>query len=72
MFVAAMNPCPCGYYPSLKCRCTDYEIIKYRGKISGPILDRIDIQKEVHPVGFFQLKNMTETKLSEELRKQQS
>lgn len=48
--VAAMNPCPCGYYPSSKCRCTDYEIIKYRGKISGPIMDRIDIQKEVHPL----------------------
>ena len=47
MFVAAMNPCPCGYYPSSRCRCTDYEIIKYRGKISGPIMDRIDIQKEV-------------------------
>lgn len=44
MFVTAMNPCPCGYYPSSKCRCTDYEIIKYRGKISGPIMDRIDIQ----------------------------
>ena len=47
MFVAAMNPCPCGYYPGSRCRCTDYEIIKYRGKISGPIMDRIDIQKEV-------------------------
>ena len=53
MFVAAMNPCPCGYYPGPKCRCTDYEIIKYRGKISGPIMDRIDIQKSVHPVDFF-------------------
>ena len=53
MFIAAMNPCPCGYYPSSKCRCTDYEIIKYRGKISGPIMDRIDIQKSVHPVNFF-------------------
>lgn len=65
-----MNPCPCGYYPSSKCRCTDYEIIKYRGKISGPILDRIDIQKEVHPVDFFQLKDMTETRSSIELREQ--
>lgn len=65
-----MNPCPCGYYPSSKCRCTDYEIIKYRGKISGPILDRIDIQKEVHSVDFFQLKDMTETRSSVELREQ--
>ena len=70
MFITAMNPCPCGYYPSSKCRCTDYEIIKYRGKISGPILDRIDIQKEVHPVDFFQLKDMTETRSSVELREQ--
>lgn len=53
MFVAAMNPCPCGYYPNKKCRCTDYEIMKYRGRISGPIMDRIDIQKEVHPVDYF-------------------
>ena len=54
MFVAAMNPCPCGFYPGNKCRCSDYEIIKYRNKISGPILDRIDIQKQVHPVDLFE------------------
>ena len=68
MFVTAMNPCPCGYYPGKKCRCTDYEIIKYRGKISGPIMDRIDIQKEVHPVDYFKLKSATPTPSSEELR----
>lgn len=68
MFVAAMNPCPCGYYPSKKCRCTDYEIIKYRGKISGPIMDRIDIQKEVHPVDYFKLNHETSTQSSKELR----
>ncbi|WP_022779592.1 YifB family Mg chelatase-like AAA ATPase [Butyrivibrio sp. AE3009] len=55
MFVAAMNPCPCGYYPSKKCRCSDYEIMQYRGKISGPILERIDIQKAVAHVDFFDL-----------------
>lgn len=38
MFVAAMNPCPCGYHPAPRCRCTDYEIVRYRGKISGPII----------------------------------
>ena len=69
MFVTAMNPCPCGYYPSSRCRCTDYEIIKYRGKISGPIMDRIDIQKEVHPVGFFDMENESSTYSSAELRK---
>lgn len=68
MFVTAMNPCPCGYYPSSRCRCTDYEIIKYRGKISGPIMDRIDIQKEVHPVGFFDMENQNATYSSDELR----
>ena len=69
MFVTAMNPCPCGYYPSSKCRCTDYEIIKYRGKISGSIMDRIDIQKEVHPVDFFDMENKTTSYSSAELRK---
>lgn len=68
MFVTAMNPCPCGYYPSSRCRCTDYEIIRYRGKISGPIMDRIDIQKEVHPVDFFQLEGATPASSSDELR----
>ena len=68
MFVAAMNPCPCGYYPSSRCRCTDYEIIKYRGKISGPIMDRIDIQKEVHPVDYFSLNEAAPAKSSSEIR----
>ncbi|MHB0990578.1 MAG: YifB family Mg chelatase-like AAA ATPase [Burkholderiales bacterium] len=47
--IAAMNPCPCGYlgHPSGKCRCTPDQIGRYRGKLSGPLLDRIDIQIEV-------------------------
>lgn len=53
MLVGAMNPCPCGYYGQPKCRCTDYEIMKYRHKLSGPIMDRIDIQKYVGIVDFF-------------------
>ena len=69
MFVAAMNPCPCGYYPGPKCRCTDYEIIKYRGKISGPIMDRIDIQKSVHPVDFFGINEKEPAMSSEQIRK---
>lgn len=70
MFVTAMNPCPCGYYPSKKCRCTDYEILKYRGKISGPIMDRIDIQKQVHSVDYFELDQKENMVSSKTLRRQ--
>lgn len=69
MFIAAMNPCPCGFYPSDKCKCSDYEIIKYRSKISGPILDRIDIQKKVMPVSFFDITSAETSQTSETLRK---
>lgn len=68
MLVAAMNPCSCGYYGSQKCKCTDYEVIKYRKKISGPISDRIDIQKYVQPVDFMNLSNFTNKVSSAELR----
>ena len=57
-----------GYFPGAKCRCTDYEIIKYRGKISGPIMDRIDIQKEVKPVNYFELEQENHTMTSKEIR----
>ena len=63
------NPCPCGYYPSKKCRCTDYEIIHYRGKISGPILERIDIQKSVAHVDYFELNEGKGGRTSAQLRK---
>lgn len=52
MFVGAMNPCPCGYYGNEKCCCTHNELVKYNKKLSGPILDRLDIQKYVHPVEY--------------------
>lgn len=48
--VAAMNPCPCGYYGNDSCRCTNENVKKYLSKISGPILDRIDLQVELRPL----------------------
>ncbi len=51
MLVAAMNPCPCGYYPDKnKCLCMPYQVQKYLGHISGPILDRIDVVAETTAV----------------------
>ncbi len=51
MLVCAMNPCPCGYYPDRgRCTCTESEIRKYQGRVSGPILDRIDLCTEVLPM----------------------
>lgn len=59
MLIASMNPCPCGFYGSKdkECICTTQAIQKYIGKISGPLLDRIDIQVEVTPVKYEKLQN---------------
>ena len=57
MLVASMNPCPCGYHnhPTKACQCTPGQIHKYLNKISGPLLDRIDIQIEITPLSFQEL-----------------
>jgi magnesium chelatase family protein len=57
MFIAAMNPCPCGYYnhPNIDCTCQEGTVQRYLNKISGPLMDRIDLHVEVIPVAFKQL-----------------
>jgi len=64
MLVAAMNPCPCGHYGNLRreCRCSPAQIQKYRNRISGPLLDRIDIHVEVPAI---ELKDLTESSIEE-------
>ena len=71
MLVAAMNPCPCGFYPNReRCRCTDAEIRKYRSRISGPIYDRIDICVEAKAVELGQLQQEGNEQSSKELKAQ--
>ncbi|MFH2060115.1 MAG: YifB family Mg chelatase-like AAA ATPase [Pseudomonadota bacterium] len=71
MLVAAMNPCPCGYLsdPKGKCTCTHPQIQKYRSKISGPLLDRIDIQIEVPKVSYDDLTGQKDAENSATIRK---
>lgn len=70
MLVASMNPCPCGYYnhPNKRCNCNPGAVQKYLNKISGPLLDRIDIHLEVVPVPFEKLSEMKEGEKSEVIR----
>ncbi|MGN0453150.1 MAG: YifB family Mg chelatase-like AAA ATPase [Ruminococcus sp.] len=71
MLVAAMNPCPCGYYghPKKKCSCSEKSIKKYLGHVSGPLLDRIDIHVEVPPVEYAELSSKERAESSESIRK---
>ncbi len=71
MLVAAMNPCPCGFWgdPRHQCTCTPGQIHRYRHKVSGPLLDRIDIHIEVPAVPYKELSNEYSGERSEEIRK---
>ena len=70
MFVASMNPCKCGYYgdPNHKCTCSRADISRYLGKISGPLLDRIDIQIEVPAVKYDDLSSTERAESSAQVR----
>lgn len=70
MLVAAMNPCPCGFRgdPKKQCSCTPMQVERYLGRISGPLLDRIDIHIEVPPVPFRELSDATAGTSSAEMR----
>ena len=70
MLVASMNPCPCGYYgdPLHKCTCTPGQISRYLSKISGPLLDRIDLHIELQNVPFSDLSKMAPGEPSEKIR----
>ncbi len=69
LLVAAMNPCPCGYFPDRnRCRCTDDQIRRYRGKISHPLMDRIDLCVEMPEVPFSEMRKKKAPESSEDIR----
>jgi len=70
MLIASMNPCPCGYYnhPEKECTCPPGTVQKYLSKISGPLLDRIDLHVEVTPVNFSELSSERLAEKSEDIR----
>lgn len=71
MIIGAMNPCPCGYYghPTKKCVCSQKRVQQYQSKISGPLLDRIDLHIEVAPVEFADLASKNKEESSADIRK---
>lgn len=70
MLIASMNPCPCGYFnhPEKECTCSPIMVQRYLNKISGPLLDRIDLHVEVTPVAFNELSSKKESEPSEVIR----
>ena len=70
MLIASMNPCPCGFYnhPYKDCQCAPHSVQKYLGKISGPMLDRVDMHIEVTPVEYGELSSQIPSETSQEIR----
>jgi magnesium chelatase family protein len=70
MLVAAMNPCPCGFYgdPQKECTCATLHVQRYRARVSGPLLDRIDIQAEVPGVAYRELADHSASESSADIR----
>ena len=70
MLVTAMNPCPCGYFghPTKKCTCSRQAVSKYLAKVSGPLLDRLDLHVEVPPVEFDELHSISDEEKSAEIK----
>ncbi len=70
MLIASMNPCPCGYYnhPERACVCSSVQVQKYLNRVSGPLLDRIDIQVEIIPVPFEKISDVRPSESSEAVR----
>lgn len=70
MLVASMNPCPCGYFnhPEKECTCSPQMVQRYLNKVSGPLLDRIDLHVEVTPVSFNELSSQKTSEQSEDVR----
>jgi magnesium chelatase family protein len=70
MLIASMNPCPCGYFnhPEKECTCPPGAVQKYLNKISGPLLDRIDLHVEVTPVAFSELSSIKQFEKSDAIR----
>jgi len=70
MLIASMNPCPCGYYnhPDKECTCSSQVVQRYLNRVSGPLLDRIDLHVEVTPVDFSELSSVKDAEPSEHIR----